>query len=80
MSMNAIIQLPDTSAASVPKVSYLTEESGLLSWLLTKDHKRIGILYLISLSFFFVLGGTLAGLIRLQLLTPQGELMNSDTL
>ena len=64
---------PVQSAPTIPKVSYLTKENALWSWLLTKDHKRIGILYLISLSFFFVLGGTLAGLIRLQLLTPQGR-------
>ena len=47
------------------------KENGLLSWLLTGDHKRIAILYLISISFFFFIGGALAGLIRLELLTPQ---------
>ena len=54
-------------------MNYLTKENGLLSWLLTGDHKRIAILYLISLTFFFFIGGALAGLIRLELLTPQSR-------
>ena len=60
-------------------VSYLNKEYGLKSWLLTGDHKRIAILYLISITFFFFLGGAFAGLIRLELLTPQPDLMASDT-
>ena len=60
-------------------MNYLTKENGLLSWLLTGDHKRIAILYLISISFFFFVGGSLAGLIRLELLTPQSDLMATDT-
>ena len=57
----------------------MTKENGLLSWLLTSDHKRIAILYLISITFFFFIGGALAGLIRLELLTPQTDLMATDT-
>ena len=79
MSTNTIISLPDQSTARVPKVNYLSKENGILSWLLTGDHKRIAILYLISLSFFFFIGGALAGLIRLELLTPQADLMATDT-
>ena len=44
-----------------------------------RDHKRIAILYLISITFFFFIGGALAGLIRLELLTPTSDLMASDT-
>ncbi|MEW5983818.1 MAG: cytochrome c oxidase subunit I [Acidobacteriota bacterium] len=58
--------------------NYLTDGFGLKSWLLTKDHKRIAILYLISVSAFFVLGAVFAGLIRLELLTPAGDLVESD--
>jgi cytochrome c oxidase subunit 1 len=72
-----ILQLPDN--ATLPRHSYLTGETGLMSWLLTRDHKRIAILYLASLSFFFLLGGIFAGLIRLELLTPQGDLVSPDT-
>ncbi len=74
-----LVKLPDQSTAKLPKVSYLNKENGLLSWLLTGDHKRIAMLYLISISFFFFVGGSLAGLIRLELLTPQSDLMATDT-
>jgi cytochrome c oxidase subunit 1 len=50
----------------------------LKSWLLTVDHKRIAILYLLSINFFFLLGGLAATVIRIELVTPQGDLMSSD--
>jgi len=59
--------------------NYLNAEYGLKSWLLTRDHKRIALLYLISVSLFFALGSMFAILIRLELLTPQGDLMQADT-
>src|ERR1700679_3900045 len=76
---NTIVSLPDQSTAQIPKRNYINNEHGLLSWLLTGDHKRIAILYLISITFFFAIGGSLAGLIRLELLTPQSDLMATDT-
>ena len=60
-----------------PKLNYLTNGFTLRSWLLTKDHKRIAILYLLSVSAFFALGGIYASLIRLELLTPQSDLLES---
>ena len=65
--------------AQLPKLSYLNSEYGLKSWLLTGDHKRIAMLYLISITFFFFIGGAFAGLIRLELLTPLPDLVASDT-
>ncbi len=62
-----------------PKLNYLTNGFTLRSWLLTKDHKRIAILYLLSVSAFFALGGIYASLIRLELLTPQSDLLESGT-
>ena len=59
--------------------NYLNAAYGVKSWLLTKDHKRIALLYLASVTLFFVVGGVFAGLIRLELLTPQGDLVTSDT-
>jgi cytochrome c oxidase subunit 1 len=59
--------------------NYLTAGYGLKSWLLTKDHKRIAVLYLISVSFFFMLGGLFAGLVRLELLTPAGDVLSADS-
>jgi cytochrome c oxidase subunit I len=76
---HTILNLPDQATATLPKRSYLNNEDGLLSWLFTGDHKRIAILYLISITFFFFIGGAFAGLIRLELLTPQPDLVSSDT-
>src|SRR5271168_4895467 len=77
--MSTIVMLPDQQTASLPKRSYLNEEYGLKSWLLTGDHKRIAILYLISITIFFFIGGFFAGMIRLELLTPPSDLMAADT-
>src|SRR5918912_1109306 len=62
-----------------PKVNYINAQYGLKSWLLTKDHKRIALLYLGSITFFFFIGGIYAMMIRLELLTPQGDLLQSAT-
>ena len=61
------------------KLNYLTTDYSLKSWLTTIDHKRIGILYLISISVFFIIGGTMAALVRLELLTPKGDFLLADT-
>ncbi|MBX3293754.1 MAG: cbb3-type cytochrome c oxidase subunit I [Acidobacteria bacterium] len=61
------------------KPSYLTNGSTLKSWLLTKDHKRIAIMYLISVSVFFFMGGIYAAFIRLELLTPASDLLETAT-
>src|SRR5271154_1508259 len=61
------------------KKNYLTEKEGLASWLLTSDHKRIAILYLITVVAFFFIGGLFAVLIRLELATPAGDLVDSNT-
>jgi cytochrome c oxidase subunit 1 len=62
-----------------PRDNYLTAGYGIRSWLLTRDHKRIALLYLASITFFFFLGGLFALLIRLELLTPAGDLVQSET-
>src|ERR1044072_1516369 len=62
-----------------PTVNYLNADYALTSWLLTKDHKRIAILYLVAVTFFFALGGAYAAAIRLELLTPRGDLMQAQT-
>ncbi len=59
--------------------NYIEADWSLKSWLLTKDHKRIAVLYLISVTTFFAVGGFFAMLVRLELLTPQGDLMSADT-
>jgi cytochrome c oxidase subunit 1 len=62
-----------------PTTNYLNDGYGLKSWLLTKDHKRIAILYLLSITAFFFLGGFFALMIRLELLTPAADLVQPDT-
>src|SRR3954462_13366980 len=73
---------PDSTvtARTVPEPpNYLTEEgSTLRSWLLTHDHKRIGILYALTITVFFFIGGAAATLIRLSLVTPEG-IFTADT-
>src|SRR5215213_4262348 len=80
MSMNTT---PEARAqewrSRFPTVNYLNADYGIKSWLLTKDHKRIAILYLIGVTFFFAIGGAYAAAIRLELLTPLGDLMQSHT-
>jgi cytochrome c oxidase subunit I len=68
-----------TAAVSTERETYLNAEYGVRSWLLTTDHKRIALLYLLSISFFFFIGGFFALLIRLELLTPAGDLVQADT-
>jgi cytochrome c oxidase subunit 1 len=64
---------------SLPRTHYLNVAYGVKSWLLTRDHKRIALLYLASVTLFFFLGGAFAVLIRLELLTPPGDLVSAET-
>ena len=64
---------------AVPKRHYLNADYGIRSWLLTTDHKRIGLLYLASITLMFLLGGIFALGIRLELLTPAGDMVQSET-
>src|SRR5919198_5298943 len=58
---------------------YLNVSYGIRSWLLTTDHKRIGLLYMVSITLMFFVGGAMAVLMRLELMTPDGDLVTSDT-
>ena len=62
-----------------PKHTYLNADKGILSWLFTLDHKRIGLLYLGSITLFFFVGGVLALLLRTELLTPAQSIIDADT-
>ena len=59
--------------------NYLTHGKGVLSWLFTLDHKRIGVMYLVAIIASFFLGGMLAMLVRLELFTPEQTIMTADT-
>jgi cytochrome c oxidase subunit I len=74
-----------TAAATIVELpshygdSYLTDGTTLSSWLLTHDHKRIAILYCLSITVFFFVGGAAAALIRLNLISPQGLILDAET-
>ncbi|WP_437741952.1 cytochrome c oxidase subunit I [Sorangium sp. So ce302] len=58
---------------------YIRAQSGIMSWLTTVDHKRIGLMYLISTFIAFAMGGVFALVLRLELLTPKETLMSANT-
>jgi cytochrome c oxidase subunit 1 len=68
-----------THAALLTREHYLNASLGWRSWLFTRDHKRIALLFLITITFFFFLGGAFATMIRLELMTPQGDLFQAQT-
>jgi cytochrome c oxidase subunit 1 len=59
--------------------NYLNADYGWKSWLFTVDHKRIALLYMVSITFFFVFGGFAAVLMRIHLIEPQGALVQPET-
>ncbi len=65
--------------AVYPAVNYLNNGYGVKSWLLTTDHKRIAILYLLSITFFFFIGGFFATLMRIELAVPRGGIVEPET-
>lgn len=77
--MTTFDYIPPYTPATPVRVNYVNTAFTVKSWLLTKDHKRIGILYLISITLFFFIGGVFATAIRLELMTPAGDLVSADT-
>ena len=69
------------SAIAIPRRhrTYLAVDYTIRSWLLTTDHKRIAVLYLISITLMFLVGGLAATLMRLSLLSPTSALVDSET-
>ncbi len=67
-----------STETAAERVSYLRAGHSLKSWLLTTDHKRIAILYVLSITLFFFIGAVAAALIRLELLTPAGDLLTNE--
>ena len=63
----------------VPETNYINAAHGIKSWFLTTDHKRIALLYLFSITFMFFVGALFAAIIRMELLTPAGDLVQADT-
>src|SRR6185437_8599115 len=66
------------NSAALPK-NYITEDFSIRSWLFTRDHKRIALMYMGAITFFFLIGGLAALVMRLELLTPQGDVVSAET-
>jgi cytochrome c oxidase subunit 1 len=83
--MSTVVQEPPHLPAppppppEAPGTTYLNVAHGLLSWLLTKDHKRIAILYLLTVTATFFIGGLTITIVRLNLMVPEGGLVQADT-
>lgn len=69
----------NSNGNDVSYLEYKGKHTGILGWLLSTDHKRIGLLYLISLSIFLVVGVIFGFLMRLELLTPGRTIMDPQT-
>src|SRR4051794_25975155 len=61
-----------------PMLNYLAAGHTVRSWLCTLDHKRIGLLYLFTITFFFAIAAVAAAMMRWELLTPQADLVAPD--
>jgi len=73
--MSTATQEPHVQASR----NYLNADYGWRSWLFTLDHKRIALLYMVSITFFFIIGGSFAVLMRIHLVEPQGALVQPET-
>jgi cytochrome c oxidase subunit 1 len=67
-----------TATATESPVNYLNHQSTVASWLLTKDHKRIGLMYMVVVTIAFIIGAVFAAMIRAELATPAGDLLSAD--
>jgi cytochrome c oxidase subunit 1 len=76
--MSQSTQLSDDKPV-YPAVNYLNADRGVWSWLTTVDHKRIAIMYLVSVLIAFLLGGIFAMALRVELLTPGPTIMGANT-
>ncbi len=65
-------------APSKPEDNYLTHDKGIMSWVFTLDHKRIGLMYLVSVLISFALGGFFALLVRAELFTHGPTFLTHD--
>jgi cytochrome c oxidase subunit 1 len=77
--MSAEAATIDTNGHEPSYLKYKGKHSGIFGWILSTDHKRIGLLYLISLSFFLLVGVAFGFLMRLELLTPGRTIMDAQT-
>src|SRR6476661_7280692 len=69
----------DRPPISAPMPAEPRRATGLLGWLTTTDHKKIGISYMVTAFGFFMLGGALAEIMRLELFSPGEQFVSTGT-
>lgn len=67
------------STAAIPDYNFLRYPKGIKSWLFTLDHKRIGMMYFAAISFFFLIGGLIALMIRTELFNNHHQMLSDQT-
>jgi len=77
--MKTATEIDIQTAGEMPREHYLNAKTGVKAWLLTTDHKRIGILYLWTILVFFLIASVAAAMMRIELLTPQGDFVTNET-
>ena len=78
MNANQPTAEPELVPEPAPRVQNYLSDHTVRSWLLTTDHKRIGLLYLFSILIFFAIAAFAAALIRVELLTPNGDVLSAE--
>ena len=77
--MKTATEIDIQTEGEMAREHYLNVETGVKAWLLTTDHKRIGILYLWTILVFFLIASMAAAMMRIELLTPQGDFVANET-
>src|SRR5881275_1975520 len=76
--MKTATEIDIQTEGEMPREHYLNVKTGVKAWLLTTDHKRIGILYLWTILVFFLIASVAAAMMRIELLTPQGDFVTNE--
>ncbi|MGH8147505.1 MAG: cytochrome c oxidase subunit I [Rhodanobacteraceae bacterium] len=77
--IDADASLAPNEPAHASEPSFYSDKQNLRGWLLTRDHKRIAILYAITVTIFFIMGGVAAAMIRINLISPNGAILDPET-
>jgi cytochrome c oxidase subunit I len=75
----ALVMQAGETEPQIPREHYINTNYSWKSWLFTLDHKRIAILYLVSVTLMFFIGGFGAMMVRLNLISPQGAIISNQT-
>ncbi len=75
----SVTEQTTSTRESKPALHYLNHDKRIMSWIYTVDHKRIGLMYLATISIVFLVAGVLALLVRTELIAPGQTIVNADT-